>query len=43
MDNMIAMMEKHSQHLEEIMRERTVQLQEEKQKTEKLLYKMMPK
>ena len=43
MDNMIAMMEKYSQHLEEIVAERTCQLEEEKKKTETLLYRMLPK
>ena len=43
MDNMIAMMEKYSNHLEEIVAERTTQLDEEKKKTEILLYRMLPK
>ncbi len=42
MDNMIAMMEKYSNHLEEIVAERTLQLEEEKKKTETLLYRMLP-
>ena len=43
MDNMIAMMEKYTDHLEETVRERTEQLEEEKQKTDALLYRMLPK
>lgn len=43
MDNMISLMEKYTDHLEEVVRERTEQLQEEKQKTDALLYRMLPK
>ncbi len=43
MDNMIAMMEKYSNHLEEIVAERTVELEGEKKKTETLLYRMLPR
>ena len=43
MDNMIAMMEKYSNQLEEIVAERTQQLEEERKKTEELLLKMLPK
>lgn len=43
MDNMISLMEKYTDHLEEIVRERTEQLEEEKQKTDALLYRMLPK
>ena len=43
MDNMISLMEKYTDHLEEVVRERTEQLEEEKQKTDALLYRMLPK
>ena len=43
MDNMIAMMEKYTDHLEETVLERTQQLEEEKLKTDALLYRMLPK
>lgn len=43
MDNMIALMEKYTDHLEETVRERTEQLEEEKMKTDALLYRMLPK
>jgi len=43
MDNMILLMEKYTDHLEEVVRERTEQLEEEKQKTDALLYRMLPK
>ena len=43
MDNMMAIMEKYSKQLEEIVGERTQQLDEEKKKTELLLYKMLPR
>ena len=43
MDNMMAIMEKYSKQLEEIVGERTQQLDEEKKKTEVLLYKMLPR
>lgn len=43
MDNMIALMEKYTDHLEETVRERTQQLEEEKTKTDALLYRMLPK
>ncbi|XP_053384657.1 atrial natriuretic peptide receptor 1-like [Mercenaria mercenaria] len=42
-DNMIAMMEKYTNNLEEIVTERTEQLQEEKLKTDALLYRMLPR
>ena len=43
MDNMIAMLEKYADNLEEIVGERTAQLEEEKKKTEALLDRMLPK
>ena len=43
MDNMILMMEKYTNDLEDIVAQRTGQLQEEKRKTEALLYRMLPK
>jgi len=41
-DNMIAIMEKYSKNLEEIVEERTNQLREEKRRTEELLHQMLP-
>jgi len=41
-DHMITLMEKYTTNLEELVAERTMQLQEEKVKTETLLYKMLP-
>ena len=38
---MVVMMEKYSTQLEEIVAERTEQLQEEKRKTDALLYRML--
>ncbi|XP_050410936.1 atrial natriuretic peptide receptor 2 [Patella vulgata] len=43
MDNMLAMMEKYSNNLEELVTERTLQLEAEKRKTDALLYRMLPK
>ncbi len=43
MENMMMMMEKHSTNLETIVAERTIELQEEKKKTERLLLQMLPK
>ena len=42
MDNIMAMMEKYAANLEEIVEERTQQVVEEKQKTDRLLSKMLP-
>ncbi|XP_077978153.1 atrial natriuretic peptide receptor 1-like [Glandiceps talaboti] len=42
MDNILNMMEKYSNNLEEIVEERTEQLVEEKKKTDRLLYRMLP-
>ncbi|XP_071941268.1 atrial natriuretic peptide receptor 1-like [Antedon mediterranea] len=42
-DNMVAMLEKHAVHLEELVDERTKQLADEKKKTDELLYQMLPK
>lgn len=41
-DNMIAILEKYSTNLEEIVDERTSQLREEQKKTEELLHQMLP-
>ncbi|XP_071147062.1 atrial natriuretic peptide receptor 1-like [Mytilus edulis] len=42
-DLMMAMMEKYSKHLESIVAERTQDLVHEKQKTDRLLYSMLPR
>ncbi|XP_050390613.1 receptor-type guanylate cyclase Gyc76C [Patella vulgata] len=42
-DNMMAMMEKYQENLEELVGERTEQLIEEKKKTEALLHRMLPR
>ncbi len=42
MDNVLGMMEKYAFNLEEIVEERTQQLVEEKKKTDRLLYRMLP-
>ena len=41
-ENMVTMMEKHAKHLEQLVEERTRQLNEEKEKTEKILYRLLP-
>ena len=42
-DNMLSMMEKYTNNLETIVNERTRQLQHEKNKTDELLHKMLPR
>ncbi|ELT98088.1 hypothetical protein CAPTEDRAFT_128612, partial [Capitella teleta] len=42
-DNMAKMMERYSNNLEELVAERTQQVEEEKKKSEHLLYRMLPK
>lgn len=42
MDNILNMMEKYAFNLEEIVEERTQQLVEEKKKTDRLLFRMLP-
>jgi len=42
MDNMLRMMEKYANNLEEVISERTRQLMEEKKKADMLLYRMLP-
>ena len=42
-DNMLETMEKYGQTLEEMVDERTTALLKEKEKTDKLLYSLMPK
>ena len=41
-ESMFKMLEKYSNDLEEIVAERTMQLEEEKKKTDKLLFRMLP-
>lgn len=43
MDTMITMMEKYTDHLEDIVAERTQELAAEKAKTDELLYRMLPR
>jgi len=43
MDNMMKMMEQYSHQLEETVEIRKKQLEEEKKKTELLLYRMLPR
>lgn len=43
LDNMVMIMEKYANNLEEIVEDRTQQLVEEKKKTENLLHRMLPK
>ena len=42
MENIMNMMEKYSANLADIVEERTNQMMEEKSKSDKLLYRMMP-
>ncbi|CAC5423154.1 Guanylate cyclase soluble subunit beta-2,Soluble guanylate cyclase gcy-31,Soluble guanylate cyclase gcy-35,Head-specific guanylate cyclase,Receptor-type guanylate cyclase gcy-28,Soluble guanylate cyclase gcy-36,Guanylate cyclase soluble subunit alpha-1,Retinal guanylyl cyclase 2,Heat-stable enterotoxin receptor,Soluble guanylate cyclase 88E,Guanylate cyclase soluble subunit beta-1,Guanylate cyclase soluble subunit alpha-2 [Mytilus coruscus] len=42
-ENMIVMMEKYSNQLEELVADRTAQLEDEKRKTDALLYQMLPR
>lgn len=42
-DNILALMEKYTNNLEEVVAERTSQVQEEKKKTEALLYSILPR
>jgi len=42
MDNMLHMMEKYANNLEELVEEKTQQYMEEKMKADMLLYSMMP-
>lgn len=42
-ETMFQMLEKYSNNLEDLIRERTVQLDEEKKKTEQLLNRMLPR
>jgi len=41
-ENMVSMMEKHANHLEQLVDERTTQLNEEKDRTDKLLNRLLP-
>ncbi|XP_074662616.1 atrial natriuretic peptide receptor 1-like [Tubulanus polymorphus] len=43
MDNMLSMMEKYANNLEELVEHRTVELVAEKKKTDSLLYRMLPR
>lgn len=43
MDNMLNMMEKYANNLEEIVEQRTAELVEEKKKTDRLLYRLLPR
>ena len=42
MDNMVSMLESYANNLEELVQQRTNELVEEKKKTDKLLYQMLP-
>ena len=43
MDNMVKMMEKYANDLEDLVADRTRELNEEKKKTDELLYRMLPR
>ena len=43
MDNIINMMERYSNNLEEMIQERTKEIEEEKKKSDHLLERMLPK
>ncbi len=43
MDNMLKMLEKYANNLEEIVEQRTGELVEEKKRTDTLLYRMLPR
>ena len=42
-DNMISMLEQHAEHLEELVADRTRELNDEKKKTDTLLYNILPR
>ena len=42
-DNMVRMLEKYAANLEDLVQSRTVELMEEKRKTDSLLYRMLPR
>jgi len=42
MDSMLKKLEKYAENLESIVQDRTAQLMDEKQKTDMLLYRMLP-
>ena len=43
MDNMVQKLEAYATNLEELVQQRTVELVEEKKKTDGLLYRMLPR
>jgi hypothetical protein len=43
MDNVMSLLQRYATNLETLVGERTVQLQEEKKKTETLLYEILPR
>ena len=43
LDNMVQMLEKYATNLEDLVQSRTVELVEEKKKTDALLYRMLPR